>query len=269
LIELAISEHVRSKFPVQADAKNRRSLRGATTVAANIAQQTMDETADISALRTDSQKSGRMSHATRVLARILPRAGVVAMLASELDLPIVGRQSGNIMGSNDYTAIVREFTRYIVNFVEQPKPEMGNLPVCPFARKARLNNRMRIEVVELSLDAVMARVSSFTQEPKLDVVICVHPQRDGRSCTEVYRLAEELNQLVPALNLLALAGHPDDPFNIDGLYTRREPYPNIQLLRLDVGERAYKSIENSGYYQRWTEENFLIPGWSPKADPQS
>jgi hypothetical protein len=46
-----------------------------------------------------------------------------------------------------------------------------------------------------------------------------------------------------------------DPFNIDGLYTRREPYPNVQLLRLDVGERAHQSLKNSGYYDRWSESN--------------
>jgi hypothetical protein len=54
---------------------------------------------------------------------------------------------------------------------------------------------------------------------------------------------------------MALGGHPEDPFNIDGLYTRREPYPNIQLIGLDVGERAHQSIKNSGYYDRWTESN--------------
>jgi hypothetical protein len=57
------------------------------------------------------------------------------------------------------------------------------------------------------------------------------------------------------MNLMAIGLHPDDPFNIDGLHTRREPYPNIQVLRLDVGEWAHESIKHSGYYDRWTESN--------------
>ncbi|HEY6973022.1 MAG TPA: hypothetical protein VI359_01835, partial [Nitrospiraceae bacterium] len=49
----------------------------------------------------------------------------------------------------------------------------------------------------------------------------------------------------------------------DGLYTRRDPYPNIQILRVDVGERAYQSIKGSGYYQRWTESNLRDVSASP------
>jgi hypothetical protein len=60
---------------------------------------------------------------------------------------------------------------------------------------------------------------------------------------------------LPAKNLMVLGAHPEDPFNIDGLYTRREPYPNIQLLRLDAGVRAHESLKNTGYYDRWTEGN--------------
>jgi hypothetical protein len=69
-------------------------------------------------------------------------------------------------------------------------------------------------------------------------------------------LVEILNRKLPAMNLMAIGLHPEDPFNIDGLYTRREPYPNIQLLRLDVGERAHHSIRDSGYYALWSESNF-------------
>jgi hypothetical protein len=66
---------------------------------------------------------------------------------------------------------------------------------------------------------------------------------------------DTLNETLPAKNLMALGAHPVDPFNIDGLYTRREPYPNIQLLRLDVGVRAAENLKNTGYYDRWTEDN--------------
>ena len=95
----------------------------------------------------------------------------------------------------------------------------------------------------------------FEAEPELHMVICIHPKRDGISAEEVRQLVDALNETLPAKNLMALGAHPVDPFNIDGLYTRREPYPNIQLLRLDVGVRAAESLKNTGYYDRWTEDN--------------
>ena len=50
----------------------------------------------------------------------------------------------------DQAEIVRELIQYIVDFVEQPHPKLGNLPVCPFARRARLENRIRFEVCALT-----------------------------------------------------------------------------------------------------------------------
>jgi hypothetical protein len=156
----------------------------------------------------------------------------------------------------DHAAIVRELSQYIMAFVEQPHAKLGNMPVCPFARRARLENRIRFEVHELTYEAILALVPSFLAKSQLDLMICIHPRRDGISCAEVRRLVEMLNRSLPAVNLMAIGLHPADPFNIDGLYTRREPYPNIQLLRLDVGARAHHSISNSGYYALWSESNF-------------
>ena len=155
----------------------------------------------------------------------------------------------------DHAEIVREVCQYVIDFVEQPQPKLGNLPVCPFARKARLENRIQYEVLELTREGVLAQVPLFTAKPELHLMICVHPSRDGVSSAEVYRLVDVLNEVLPAMNLSALGGHPEDPFNIDGLYTRREPYPNVQLLRLDVGERAHQSLKNSGYSDRWREQS--------------
>jgi hypothetical protein len=155
----------------------------------------------------------------------------------------------------DHAEIVRELTQYIIDFVERPHPKLGNLPVCPFARKARLEKRIRFEVMELTREGVLALAPSFTAKPDLHLMICIHPRKDGLSSARVHRLAKVLNQALPAMNLMAIGLHPDDPFNIDGLHTRREPYPNIQVLRLDVGEWAHESIKHSGYYDRWTESN--------------
>jgi hypothetical protein len=155
----------------------------------------------------------------------------------------------------DNAEIVRELTQYIIDFVERPHPELGNLPVCPFARKARLEKRIQFEVIELTREGVLAVTPSFTAKPDLHLMICIHPRKDGLSTARVHRLVNVLNQVLPAMNLMAIGLHPDDPFNIDGLYTRREPYPNIQLLRLDVGELAHESIKHSGYYDRWSESN--------------
>ncbi len=152
--------------------------------------------------------------------------------------------------------IIREFTQHIIQFVEKPRPELGNLPVCPFARKARLENRIRFEVLELTWENIIALVPTFLANADQSLIVFIHPSTDGLSYEDVRSVVVELNRKLHNANLLALGGHPEDPFNIDGLYTRKDPYPNIQLIRLDLGEQSYLSIKDSGYYDRWSEHHF-------------
>ena len=101
----------------------------------------------------------------------------------------------------DHAEIVRELTRYIVDFVEQPHPKLGNLPVCPFARKARLENRVqfrgsRVDTGGRSLTwcRCSKRSLSFTWSSG------IHPEKDGISSEEVRRLVDALNETLPARN---------------------------------------------------------------------
>jgi hypothetical protein len=80
-------------------------------------------------------------------------------------------------------------------------------------------------VLELTREGVLALVPSFRANLELDLLICIHPSKDGLPAAEVRRHMEVLNKELPAMNLSALGAHPQDLFNIDGLYTRREPYP--------------------------------------------
>jgi hypothetical protein len=158
-----------------------------------------------------------------------------------------GTQHGSVMeGWEDY-----------IEFVERPQEKFGGLPVCPFAKKARLRGEYEFRVLELTRDALLALASLF-DDTKLHLIICVDPRVDGLTATEARELARELNATLLDMNLMATSSHPDDDFNIEGLYTRRSPHPAIHLMRYDIGDGAYKSLLNSRYYDRWTERDFIV-----------
>jgi hypothetical protein len=54
---------------------------------------------------------------------------------------------------------------------------------------------------------------------------------------------------------LAISLHPEDPFNINGLHTRRAPYPSIQLTKEKGGDAAFEILKTTDYYRHWTEQN--------------
>lgn len=152
---------------------------------------------------------------------------------------------------------VMEIWKDYIDFVESPQEKLGGLPVCPFAKKGRLRGEYEFRVLELSRDAVLNLIPLF-DDSKLDLIICVDARTKGLTSTETRELARALNATLLDVNLMATSTHPDDDFNIDGLYTRRSPHPAISLMRYDVGDRAYKSLLNSHYYDRWTERDFIV-----------
>ena len=94
----------------------------------------------------------------------------------------------------------------------------------PFAKMGRLKGEYEFRVLELTREAVLALVSLF-DDTKLHLLLCVDPREDGLSATEARELARELNATVLDMNLAAFSSHPEDDFNIEGLYTRRSPHP--------------------------------------------
>ena len=150
-----------------------------------------------------------------------------------------------------------EIWKDYIDFVESPQEKLGGLPVCPFAKKGRLRGEYEFRVLELSRDAVLNLIPLF-DDSKLDLIICVDSRTNGLTSTETRDLARALNATLLDVNLMATSTHPDDDFNIDGLYTRRSPHPAISLMRYDVGDRAHKSLLNSHYYDRWTERDFIV-----------
>ena len=144
-----------------------------------------------------------------------------------------------------------------IDFVERPHEKFGGLPVCPFAKQSRLKGEYEFRVLELNRDAVLALAPLF-DDTRLHLIICVDPQEGRLTATGARELVRELNATLLDMNLMATSTHPDDDFNIEGLYTRRTPHPAISLMRFDIGERAYKSLLKSRYYDKWTDRDFLV-----------
>ena len=61
---------------------------------------------------------------------------------------------------------------WMINFVEQPHPGLGNWPPCPYARQARINHQ--IKIVHSDHDRLIATVEQHLPDlqEKEVVVVC-------------------------------------------------------------------------------------------------
>ena len=88
--------------------------------------------------------------------------------------------------------ITQDIITWSKEFLEKPNKDLGNKPVCPFAKKAREENKLRIVEVKKSKDFLNKVVDECKSFGNKDVVIV--------ACDDMTITADELDDYVHALN---------------------------------------------------------------------
>lgn len=157
----------------------------------------------------------------------------------------------------------KDITQWIVDFVEKPNPLLNNWAPCPYARQARVNNRVDIRQGCFNPidDLKQAVLGDY------DVVAYVY----GRERWP----AEEFNQLVEIVNiayltqrgLIALADHPDDVETVKGVVMNQGTYAIVFLQPLNKLNEAAKQLAAKDFYNGWDEE-YLKVLFAGREDPR-
>lgn len=152
--------------------------------------------------------------------------------------------------------VVGEISAYILDFIAVPNPVFGGLPVCPFAAKALRDKRIDFQVApfsgaDIAADSdTMNKLRRFQDSDDFDILMFVHPERDGMSIEKLAAI------IVIAQNRIGnevklFGGHPADDFNIGGVYTRRDPFPNFQAVKTSLLAQAEQKIAGTNYYKNF------------------
>jgi hypothetical protein len=170
------------------------------------------------------------------------------------------------MQTDDAGTIVREVLAWSVDALEQRHAGFGDLPICPFARATRLKQAIRFEVRAFSVSdrlgpgsALLRLVSDFADQDtagRHETLFVIHPQRDAMSAHALQRFVARLERRLRAVPRLAglrvFEAHPESEFRVGGVYTRRGPYPSFQVLSHARLKASSDSLQNTGYYDRFT-----------------
>lgn len=158
--------------------------------------------------------------------------------------------------------IVSIMENYIEAHIERSYAVFGNMPICPFVKKARLDHKVLYRVYkfypfqDLHLHSDLFHLfKAFREDDKHDVMMVIHPDRQALSLDEMNEFVQQLNHLLRSLNLTAFSGHPLDEFNIGGVYTRRDPFINFTVQDQQTLENFSKMLKSTAYYDNWTEAN--------------
>ena len=156
-------------------------------------------------------------------------------------------------------SITEDILDWSKNFIEKPNEYLGDVPVCPYAAKARQDNALKIlEVYDHNnlIDKIVEG-TELAKDPKTDIIIV--------GCSDIQITVEELNILIHGYNVVfvpqdiyLMASHPyddeeDEP--VEFLETEDWEPDNDFLMVLiqnyDKLERASDMMRKKGYYDKW------------------
>ena len=128
---------------------------------------------------------------------------------------------------------------------------MVDLNLCPFARKAMIDNRVRFTVAgavteEQLLDELQVEIGLLDHDPSIETTLLIHPGvlQEFDCYNQFLDSADLLLQILQTEGVYQIASfHPDYRFVGTGRddvenFTNRSPYPVLHLIREDSLERA-------------------------------
>ena len=145
-----------------------------------------------------------------------------------------------------------DVTKWINEFVTKPNPVFGNLPPCPFAQKAIIDNKVEF----LELDGVADYATMYGHIFNFDFeekdVLCMIAQPDQFTADETVKLAEDLNGYFMRHDIVVLEDHPDIKESVKGIRLNNGTYILFLVQSLTKLNKFSDILRNTtDYYKNW------------------
>ena len=159
---------------------------------------------------------------------------------------------------------------WISEFVTKPNPVFGNLPPCPFAQKAIVENK--VEFLELNsiacYNTLYQHIWNFDFEQK--DVLCMIAQPDQFTAKQTVQLAHELNEFFMSKDVVILEDHPEINEDVRDVKLNNGHYTLFLAQSLSKLNKFSKILESGPYYRNWSKTYLeSVKGFRARKNPKA
>ncbi len=160
--------------------------------------------------------------------------------------------------------ITEDILSWSKDFVELPNKHLGNLPTCPYAKRARLDGQIRIVEEPKGDNLLQTIVRECEQIKDLGKKITIV------GCGDVSISADELVDYIHALNhvfvpkdVYMMCHHPDDGEEIEPVefledteWSPENVFMMVLIQPFMELENASEHLSKTGFYDNWTKDYY-------------
>ena len=141
---------------------------------------------------------------------------------------------------------------WIKHFVTKPNAVFGNLPPCPFAQKAIIEDK--VAFVEIPRDADWRQVyRHICQYDSTDKdVLCIICEPDTFTAEQTVSMAEWFNEKQMPRDVVILEDHPKIDERVRQVKLNNGHYTLFLVQSLSKLNKFSKMLESGPYYKNWS-----------------
>jgi hypothetical protein len=147
----------------------------------------------------------------------------------------------------------QKIQNWINNFVSQPNAVFGNLPPCPFARKAIVDNKVEFQEMIGTTDYATLYQTVFNFDWDNKDVLCMILPPNHFTATETTQMAKDLNSYFMTRDVVILEDHPDIDENVQGVKLNNGEYILFLAQSLSKLNHFSRLLESGPYYKNWSK----------------
>ena len=162
------------------------------------------------------------------------------------------------------TSITDDILTWSEKYLEPKNKHLGGVPVCPYARMARLQKTYRILECHnfAHFQDTIIEGAKLAKDPDIQIVI-VGCDDIGYEPEELASVIDILNRVMVPNDIYLMCSHPDDEEEdeeIEFLDTADwEPSNSFMMVliqKFDELEKASDNLRKTGYYQHWPSDYY-------------
>jgi hypothetical protein len=129
----------------------------------------------------------------------------------------------------------------------------GNLPPCPFARKAIVDNKVEFQEMIGTTDYATLYQTVFNFDWDNKDVLCMILPPNHFTATETTQMAKDLNSYFMTRDVVILEDHPDIDENVQGVKLNNGEYILFLAQSLSKLNHFSRLLESGPYYKNWSK----------------
>tara|TARA_B100001057_G_scaffold273270_1_gene273609 strand:+ start:3852 stop:4334 length:483 start_codon:yes stop_codon:yes gene_type:complete len=144
-------------------------------------------------------------------------------------------------------------TVWIQKTLSIPSSTFNNLPACPYAKKAWMDNKVKVKEFKSWVDAYGALLTEEFDLIENDVIIFAFPSDN----ITPYQLSSMLDKALSTWekdDIVVLEDHPDDLEEVDGFKLNFGKCCLLLIQSRSKLEEAREYLDSKKYYKNWTKE---------------